>query len=298
MTHLEPVSERNRSVPARRLAHAALALATSVCLSGCGANDKHASQVLARVNGVDITARQVDDELRRADVRADHQEAAKKKLLESLIDRQLLAEEAMRNEIDGTPEVVRAIGRARVLILAHAYLKSVESRIDGPSTAEIDEYFRQHPEYFTQRKRYIMQKIVVATKDFGRELKAVVAAATSLDAVAAWLDRQHISYERGQFAPTTAELPEPLVRKLGSIRKDQLFVANEGETCVLISITGVKDSPVGVREAALQIEQYLTNKRRLEASDAEIAHLRSLAKIEYLAESPSAARAGRRGDEG
>ena len=51
---------------------------------------------------------------------------------------------------------------------------------------------------------------------------------------------------------------------------------------MLNSITEIKSSPVSAKEAEPQIEQYLINLKSKEAADSEIAHLRSLAKIQYL----------------
>ena len=50
----------------------------------------------------------------------------------------------------------------------------------------------------------------------------------------------------------------------------------------MISINAIKDSPITVTVAAPQIERYLVNQKYKQATDAEIARLRSLATIEYL----------------
>jgi peptidyl-prolyl cis-trans isomerase C len=66
------------------------------------------------------------------------------------------------------------------------------------------------------------------------------------------------------------------------MQKGQLFIVNEGENSMINSIADIKDSPVTAKNAAPQIEQYLLNKKTKEVADAEITHLRSMAKIEYL----------------
>jgi EpsD family peptidyl-prolyl cis-trans isomerase len=199
-----------------------------------------------------------------------------------LIDRQLIMAEAKRNKIERTPEVVQAIERAKAQIIAQAYLKSIVTKIAKPSVAEIDDYYQKHPEYFTQRKQFDIQQIAIATKDFSSELKLAVDSAKSLDEVAAWLDRHNVRYARGQLSRSTADLPEQMVAKLKEMKKGQLFIVNEGENSMINSITAIKDSPVTAKNAAPQIEQYLINKKTKEAADAEIKHLRSSAKIEYL----------------
>jgi len=265
-----------------RLICGVLVLAAASGLSACGNKEKKAGQTLVRVDGEEITVLQINDELKRAGVKAEQQEAATKQLLEKLIDRQLVLAEAMRNKVDRTPGVIQAIERAKAQIIAQAYLESIVNKIANPSKAEIDEYFKQHPEYFSERKQFDMQQLVISTIDFSNELKAIIESAKSLDEVAAWLDGHKIRYARGQLSRNSTDLPELMVTKLNEMHKGQLFIVNEGGNTVLSSVTDIKDSPVTAEDAAAQIEKYLKNLKAKEAADEEIKHLRSSAKIEYL----------------
>ena len=284
MNNLDMLSltKLNNKAPFRHMLCIALLLVTAAGLSACGSKEKKAGQALVRVNGEEITVLQINDELRRAGVQADQQKTATKQLLESLIDRQLILAEAMRNKIDRTPEVMQAIERAKAQIISQAYLKSIVTKIDKPSVAEINDYFQKHPEYFTQRKQYDIQQLVIATKDISDELKLAIDSAKSLNDVAAWLDGHNLRYARGQLSRSTTDLPEQVVAKLKEMHKGELFLFNEGENSVLNAITDVKDSPVTIKNAAPQIQQYLINKKNKEAAEAEITLLRSMAKIEYL----------------
>jgi len=158
-----------------------LVLVTAIGLSACGSKEKKAGQALVRVNGEEITVLQINDELSRAGVQPGQQEAATKQLIESMIDRQLILAEAMRNKIDRTPDVIKAIERTKAQIIAQAYLQSITSKISKPSKVEIDDYFQKHPEYFSQRKQLDIKQLVIATKDFNDKLKLVVDSAKSLD---------------------------------------------------------------------------------------------------------------------
>jgi peptidyl-prolyl cis-trans isomerase C len=272
----------NNSASFKRMLCISLVLVTAASISACGNKEKKAGQALVRVNGEEITVLQINDELRRAGVNTEQQKTATKQLLESLIDRQLILAEAMRNKVDRTPEVMQAIERAKAQIIAQAYLKSLVSKIDKPSTVEINDYFQKHPEYFTQRKQYDIQQLVIATKDFSDELKLAIDSAKSLNEISSWMDKYHVRYARGQLSRNTSDLPEQMVAKLKEMQKGQLFIVNEGENSMINSIADIKDSPVTAKNAAPQIEQYLLNKKTKEVADAEITHLRSMAKIEYL----------------
>jgi peptidyl-prolyl cis-trans isomerase C len=265
-----------------RLRASSLLIFVVIGVSACGDKENMAGQALVRVNGDEITILQLNDEIKRAGMKTDMQDAEKKHLLESLIDRQLLTEEGSRINIDRTPEVLQTIERAKSQIISDAYLDFIVSKIAPPTEEEIDEYFQAHPEYFAQRKQFDMDQIIMATKDLDDEFKKFINSSKSLDEVAAWLDMHHVRYARGQLSRSSTDLPEPVITKLREMKKDQIFIINQGDNSLLSSIANVKDSPVTAQDAAPQIKQYLINKKSKQAADAEVARLRSLAKIEYL----------------
>lgn len=293
LNNINEVSITKNSLPDGiiRALFVALVLGAILNLSACGNKEKKAGQALARVNGKEITVLQMNDELKRAGVRPEQTEEATKQLLESLIDRQLLLDEAMRNEIDRTTEVVQAIERAKMQIIAQAYLRRIGSEVVKPSAVEINDYYEKHPEYFSKRKQFDVQQLVIATRNFSNDLRAVVDSAKSLDEISSWLDKHDIHHMRGQLSRSTTDLPEQIVSKLKDMHKGQIFIVNEGNNSMINHITNIKISPISAKTAAPQIEQFLFNKKVRDAAEAEIKHLRAAAKIEYLNASAPAATA-------
>ena len=261
---------------------AVLLLGVALGLSACGNKDKKSGQSLVRVNGTEITVLQLNDELKRAGVNPGQQEEAAKQMLESLIDRQLLLDEAMRNEINRTTEVVQAIEHAKTQIITQAYLQSIGGKVAEPSLIEIDEYYRNHPEYFGERKQFDVEQIVIATKDFGKDLRKVVDSAKALDSIISWLDGHEVRYVRGQLSRSTTDLPEHIVLKLKEMHKGQIFIVNEGESSMINLVVDIKTNPLPPKTAEPQIRQYLFNKKVREMAEAEIRHLRGAAKVEYI----------------
>ncbi len=285
MTYFYSLSHKhlNSSVSIlRALCAVFLFMFVAIGLSACGSKDKIAGQALVRVNGEEITILQLNDELRRAGMMNGTTEVDNKKLLESLIDRQLLTEEGENINIDRTPEVLQSIQRAKAQIIADAYLEFIVNKISPPTQDEISEYYQAHPEYFVQRKQFDMDQLIVATKDLNEEFMKFISDSKSLNEVAAWLDMHNVHYARGQLSRSSADLTEPVVAKLKVMKKGQVFIVNQGENSLLSSLTNVKDSPVSAQDAAPQIKQYLINSKSKDAVVAELARLRSLAKIEYL----------------
>ncbi|MRW86266.1 peptidyl-prolyl cis-trans isomerase, EpsD family [Pseudoduganella sp. FT26W] len=262
---------------------AAWLLLAAAGLSACG--DKAAKkpgQSLASVNGNEITVLQLNEELQRSGVAPAQQEVASKQLLEALIDRQLLLEQAEKDKLDRDPKVVQAVERAKALILAQAYVQKKVGTIAKPTLAEVEDYYQKNPSFFTGRKQLDMRQLVLASRDVDAPLKTVMDGAKSLEEVATWLDAHKVRYARAQLSRATTDLPQELAGKLLAMPKGQLFIIKEGERSLLISIADIRDTPVSMEAATPQIEQFLVNKRTKEATDAELARLRAAAKIEYL----------------
>ncbi|WP_256080019.1 EpsD family peptidyl-prolyl cis-trans isomerase [Massilia sp. YIM B04103] len=266
----------------RKVLCTALVLTLAAGLSACGSKEKKAGQALASVNGEEITVLQLNEELQRAGVQATQQEEASKQLLEALIDRQLLQNEAQKEKLDRDPKVQQAIERAKALIVAQAYMQKRVGNIARPTKEEVEAYFKQHPEFFANRKAFDLRQLVIASEDMNDELKAAMDQAKSLEEVAVWMESHKVKYARAQVVRSSADLPPELSGKLMAMPKGQLFIIREGARTMLMAIADTKEAPVTLDVAAQQIEQFLFNKKNKEAADAEVKRLRSSAKIEYL----------------
>lgn len=275
------VSSITSAMPSRLLCAGLVVLAVAG-LSACGNKEKKPGQALASVNGEEITVLQLNEEMQRANVQAPQQEAASKQLLESLIDRQLLQNEAAKDKTDRDPKVVQAVERAKALIVAQAYMQKRIGTVARPTKQEVEEYFHKNPQFFTERKQFDMRELVIASADMNDQLKAAMDSAKALDDVAAWLDTNKVKYARTQLSRTSADLAPELSAKLLSMPKGQLFIIREGDRTLLISLADIRDIPATLAQAAPQIEQFLFNKKNKDAADAELKRLRAAAKIEYL----------------
>lgn len=281
-------TKQSRHTP--RLA-CAVAVLIAASLAACG--NKHEAkpgQALASVNGAEITVLQLNDELARANVPAAQQEQARKRVLEALIDRQLLEAEAAKEKMDRDPKIMQSIERAKSTIVAQAYLQKRIGAPARPSHAEVEQYYNQNPQFFANRKVFDMRQLVLATADVSDAVKAAIDSSKSLDDVATWLQEHKVKFARGQLARSTQELPPELSSKLLGMNKGQLFIIREGDRSMLLSINEIKDAPVALEQATPQIEQFLMNKKNKDAAEAEIKRLRAAAKIDYLnkADAPAA----------
>ncbi|QOY95789.1 peptidyl-prolyl cis-trans isomerase, EpsD family [Massilia sp. UMI-21] len=270
----------------RRLLSAAALVLCAATLAGCSKDDApketKPGQALASVNGEEITVLQLNEELQRLGVGAQQQKTASKQVLQALIDRELLEGEAAKEKIDRDPKVMQAIERARSLIIAQAYMQKRMGEPARPTPAEVEDYFNKNPQFFSNRKQFAMNELIIAANDLTPEVRAAADNAKSLEEVAVFLDARNIKYGRAQVTRSTADLNPQLSGKLLSMPKGQLFAVKEGDRAMLISIAEVRDAPVTLDVASPQIAQYLMNKKNKELAAAEIQRLRGTAKIAYL----------------
>lgn len=284
MSATEEIILKNSATTTRRPSLLGAALIVALALSACGpkAKESKPGQALASVNGEEITVLQLNEELQRAGVTAAQQDAASKQLLQALIDRQLLQEEAAKEKLDRDPKVMQAIERAKALIIAQAYMQKKIGNQSRPTPAEVEEYFNKNPQFFANRKQFNMNELVIATSDLTPELKAAADGAKSLEEVAVWMDAHKIKYGRTQVTRSTADITPEMSTKLLAMQKGQLFIVKEGDRSLLISLAETREAPVTLAVAGPQIEQFLINKRNKEAATAELARLRADAKIAYI----------------
>lgn len=267
----------------RQVLRAGLLVLAAAALTACGEKaEKKQGQALASVNGEEVTVLQLNEELARLNPQVAQQENARKQLLDSLIDRQLLQSEAAKEKMDRDPKVVQAIERAKATIIAQAYLQKRVGTVARPTKEEVQAYYNANPQLFSNRKQFDMRQLVLATSDLKDDVKKAIDSSKSLEEVAVFLDQNKVKYTRAQLVRSTTELPPELGTRLLAMAKGQLFIIREGARSLLISIADTKEAPIALEQAAPQIEQFLFNKKNKEAAEAAIKQLRSTAKIEYM----------------
>lgn len=263
----------------------ALMLAILGLMTSCGKkNDEaKASQSIVRVNGDEITVHQLNDELQRANVRPDQQEEAGKQITQKLLDRQILVQEALKTKLDRNPRVMQAIENAKIQILAQAYLEDKTASLAKPTEAEIIDYRTKHADIFANRKIFVMDELVFAVEaSYAQELQSLSDSAKTLDDVTQWLGAHQIKYARSQAAHAAETLPPELLTKIGKmVVGDLIFINSSGRTMAGRMIE-IKEVPISEKDSKPLIERILIAQKRKQTAEAEMARLRSAAKIEYI----------------
>jgi EpsD family peptidyl-prolyl cis-trans isomerase len=235
-----------------------LALTLPLLLSACEPANTHA---LARVNGIEISARQ-----------APNQQA-----LEKIIDRELLVQKALEAGLDKDPLVAEHIDNARRQVLAQAYVERVAAGAAKASREEVRAFYDQNPALFAERRIYRLRELVVSAP-------ADTIGAGELDEIVAALKARGTRYSLTTQTQPAEELPLAFLPKLARMKPGELAVFSTPQGASVIQLIHAEDAPLSPEQANALIEQFLAGKKRMEVAAAEVKKLRQGARIEYVAQ--------------
>jgi len=265
---------------ARRIACGALLIpALLSCGSSSGARN---SQVVATVNGQEITVTQLNLALESAGVR-EITATARKRAIESLATEELLVQAALQNDVDRDAGFVQALEQERRKLLSQFFAERMiyPKAIIGP--AEITEYYLKQPLLFAQRRRFRLTTFQATSADVTPAVTAELMAVNSVEEVRNVLDAHGIKYTTELTSVSPEQIPVDELAAYSKASVGDLFVNSRDDGSVLLmSVAAIEeDVPMTLERARPLIEEYLHNARNQAAAAEYVARVRATAEIVY-----------------
>lgn len=260
------------------------ALTLLLTLAGCGKTPK--GQVVAIVNGTDISMQQLEVEAQDIPVAIPQgidRKKLRKEILEAVIDRQLQVEEARKQGLDRTPQYLALRQRNEEELLTSMIGHKVAQTVPLPADEDIRNYIAAHPLQFAKRQRLVLDQLSFAAPRDRRRLAAVLADAHSLDEAAAALRSIGIVAQRSEGAIDTGQTDTDIARQLDRAPAGEPILLPQGDRLIV----GVITAREPIRPS--RDDSYVAAARAVRAADllnesrAQIAAARSTAKISYEA---------------
>ena len=271
-----------------------LPMLIAALVAGCGekkeeaadAADKPASQVVAKVNGTELTVHQVNFALQRIpNLNPEQSKAASLQVARNLVERELVVQQALADKLDRDPAVVQALDAARRQILAEAWMSRKVGAPAEPTDAEVQDYFNAHPELFAERKLYRLQEISVKVPEAQREaVRAQLAASKSLNEFGEWLKVQKLEVKAAQGVKPAEQLPLAVLPQLSKMPKGQATVVNTPDGLLVVIVADTQAQAVTLEQAKPAIAARLQGEARQKAIRTQVDALKTAARIEYLGE--------------
>jgi EpsD family peptidyl-prolyl cis-trans isomerase len=261
-------------------------IALVLALSSCGKADvkKASGQVVAKVNGDEISVHQLNNAIARSnDIPPDEARQAGIQLLERIIDQELLVQKALKDKLDRDPQVMLAIEDAKRQILARAYVDRAMAASSMEGRDEIRKFYQGNPALFERRRIYRVHELaVVAPPEKLDALQAAAAGAKSLQDVAGWVKSQKLVFQTAISSRPAEEMPLNILSQVFEMPEGRIAVIPNPSGATVVQLLQAQEASLSEQQATPAIERYLQGRKRLAVAQAEVAKLREQAKIEYV----------------
>ncbi len=253
-------------------------------LAGCSHDDTNSkpTQVVAKVNGDEITVHQLNSEIRRVQVSTANPQDLAKKLLTGLIDRQLLVQEAYKLNLDRTPEVMQMLDAAKAQIYVQAYLTQKLAALSEPSELEVSRFMKQHPEVFSQRKVFTTQDIIFSNDPKVINYEQLQSSVSNMEELKTWLNAHQVSFEMAEENLPTEALPREALLVVNKIKVGDLLFMRDESKIVAHIVINIAELPLPDIQARDMASKAVSENKRQQLILGEIGRLKKLAKIEIV----------------
>mgnify|MGYP005837533925 CR=1 FL=1 len=278
-----------RAVPAVLLASALLLAGCGDKKGGSGGGGTPTGQVVARLDGTDITLLEVNAELAGANIPPDmSRRDAEIAALQQIISRRALVEAAKERKLDQSPQFKLQERRAMEQLLAQTLASEIAAKVPPPTREDVDKFIAENPHLFVQRKIWEVDQIRFMRPP---ELeKLPLASVKTMEGVEQVLREAGIEFQRGpnrldalganpQFVNAIAkvleEKPGELFMFPQPVQGGQIMLVNQVRNTIIQPFTGER-----ARSAATEL---LRTIRQQEALRKEVEGLvkAARAKVTY-----------------
>lgn len=261
------------------MAGVTLSVALALALAAC--DKKPGGQVVAVVNGEEISINELNQEIQGANVPDGAQkQELQRNILQRVIDRRLLAQAAKEQGIDRDPAFLARERKMDEELLVNMYARRAASTVKQPTAAEIDKFINESPNVFAKRERIALNQISFPMPSNPEVLKQFQPDKT-LEAVAATAARLGFKVQAGKDVLDTAALAPALVKQLNELPPGEPFIVPVNGRVVVSTIAGrqaVTLTPEQTRQLAVE---SLRNQSLAKIGEARLKDARTKAKITY-----------------
>jgi EpsD family peptidyl-prolyl cis-trans isomerase len=259
--------------------HLLLGLALITACSGC--DKKAEGQTVAVVNGEEITASELNAELSKANLASDaDKKQAVSRILQGIVDRRLLAEQARKDGLDRSPDFITRQRRATEDLLIGMLVNRQLETSKLPTASEIAAFQAKQPQAFGKREIWNLDQLLYETPTDPSIGKKILQS-QSLEQLATVLSESGISFQRGKNRLATNVIPADMYPQLAALRPGEPFVVPNGKRSVASAISSIEASPLTGPAARTEAVNMIRRQSGSEVMQRRLKDLRASAKIEY-----------------
>lgn len=256
-----------------------LACVAGLVLTGC--ERKAEGQTVAVVNGEEITSTELNAELGRANIPAGADKTkARAQVLQAMVDRRLLAQQAKSDGLDKTPDFLNQQRRGTEELLIGMLASRQINTAQLPAPAAIAAFQASRPELFGKRETWDLDQLFYQTPTDAAALKQI-AETKSIDGLVAVLTKNGIPFNRGKNKINTGIVPHDLYVRLNALPAGEPFIVPAGNKSAASAIVGRTANVVDADQAKGLAVQAMRQADGQKFMESRLKSLRSSGKVEY-----------------
>lgn len=238
-------------------------LILGLALASCGkkeaAADAPKGQVVATIDGQEITASDLRLELPNAPSDPAAAAAAQSAALQSIVSRKLLVAEAKKRDLESSPLAAMLKKRSEELALVQLLQMSIASGVPKVSDDEVSAFISSHPATFAQRRLISVDQLLVPKIE--PALVKQMEPLNTMSEVEALLNGKQVRFVRSAAVLDTLNLNPDIATKVTSLGSDDVFVVPNGPGVQVGRITSSRVEPLTGDEAKQIARMMLTRQR-------------------------------------
>ncbi|HTI31114.1 MAG TPA: EpsD family peptidyl-prolyl cis-trans isomerase [Sphingomonas sp.] len=254
------------------LAAVAMSLAVAGCKKSGDKADVASGQVVAVVDGKEITTSELNAEMQGMNVPNNEQarEQAKNAALDVLISRTILTNVARERKLDQSPTYIMQKRRADEALLVQTLQRDIASKITPPTRADAMAFINATPDLFSQRKVYSLDQIAFAVPQGNTTLLKELEPLKTMEAVEQKLIESRVRYQRANGKLDAIQVDPNLMKRIAQLPPGEIFVLPNNGMLIANKVTKVDVVPFQGDPAIDYAMNYLQNKRVSEAADKDL----------------------------
>jgi EpsD family peptidyl-prolyl cis-trans isomerase len=239
------------------------------------------TQVVANVGGREVTLSELRMEMGRIGLSASDPNA-ERLALESLTNRILLSKAARTADLHRKPDVMARMYAAQDQALADYYL-ALATRPAEPTREEIDDFIKENPSLFADRKLYDFLVFTLETKNFNESaLTPLFDREADFSRLAAVMTKAGARYSIAPAMQSGAAFPAPMRTQLGKYSaRDNIVIKGDTETQIM-KIVAVKNDVADQAGWPELARRSLIEMDAAKRAEALIARLRKETDVAYF----------------
>lgn len=253
-------------------------LASLLLVIGCNPGPPK-GQVIAVVNGAEITIAELNEEFRARNIAGANNPIARSVLLQDMIDRKLLVQTAIRRKLDRSRQYLIASQRLKEVLLAEQFLSSIDVTSLAPPSTETQAYPISGAT-MNQRRIFTVDQITFP-RFTSSDILERLQKANTISEIEGILSKAALPSQRLVKSWDSAVLPPNLIERLLETKPGRPFLLPYGDVLIAGQVLSSVDQPMEAKQRLRLANDLMTGERRAAMLRRLLKSSRADSRISY-----------------